>query len=64
MLIFFIVYKCTDAQKGMTAAASNSSTETLGAAHFQEKLRVLKQLYGPHGNIKVLFKTVWCGGGM
>ncbi|XP_053491174.1 cytoskeleton-associated protein 5 [Ictalurus furcatus] len=46
------VQASADAQKGMTAAASNSSTETLGAAHFQEKLRVLKQLYGPHGNTK------------
>ncbi|KAF4083545.1 hypothetical protein AMELA_G00143190 [Ameiurus melas] len=48
------VQDSADAQKGMTAAAaSNSSTETLGAAHFQDKLRALKQLYGPHGNTKV-----------
>ncbi|XP_034164860.2 cytoskeleton-associated protein 5-A [Pangasianodon hypophthalmus] len=49
------VQASADSQKGMkpAAAASSSSTEPLGVAHYQEKLRALKQIYGLHSNAKV-----------
>lgn len=49
-------YKRTDVQKGMKPAAeSSSSAEPLDIAHFQEKLRALRQIHGLHSNIEVLF---------
>ncbi|MCJ8738053.1 hypothetical protein PDJAM_G00031060 [Pangasius djambal] len=52
------VQASADAQKGMKAAAAaaaalSSSTEPLDVAHYQEKLRALKQIYGLHSNTQV-----------